>query len=317
MAQKVISFFRLVRWINLLYIALTQWLIYSCLNLAFLKDAYKSPQLSLGLLFVLILSTVLIAAAGYIINDYFDIKADELNKPNRIFINRIFSRRAAMIWHALFNILGIGLGFFVAYWVGNFYLGFIHVLVWGGLWYYSVALKKQLLTGNLLVSVLTALVVVIVGVFEVNISVANVGQNIAEPYFIYLYGYAFFAFSMNFQREIVKDMEDIEGDQLIGGQTMPIKLGVHRAKQATALVIVLTVLVLGAYQFFAVQFHGSKAYAVVAYCSVALQLPLSYLLVQLFKADKASDFKYISNWQKAIMLLGILLLPIIRYQLLN
>ncbi len=298
--KKISAFFGLIRWVNLVYIALTQLLVALCLQ------HYEAiHNIDFYHLTLLILSTVFLAAAGYIINDYFDVKADEINKPNRIYINRVFKRRTAMLWHILFNTLGVGIGFFLAFRLGHWYLGIIHLIVWVLLWYYSVALKKLPLIGNLLVSAITATVVLVVYWFAPN--------NAFDEFFVL--SYALFAFLMNLQRELVKDMEDIEGDRSIECKTLPIVWGISKTKKLTIGINIFTIACIALFQFYQLKYNPEFWMLPSWWLAILLlQLPLLYLIIRLKNADRPANFKLVSNGIKAIMLAGILLLIVLKLE---
>ncbi|NJO93104.1 MAG: UbiA family prenyltransferase [Chloroflexia bacterium] len=108
--------------------------------------------------FILMLATVCLTAAGYVINDYFDTKTDSLNRPKTVIVGKSISRRSAMAIHIVLNAIGVIGGFYASWKVGHPKFGFIFVLAAGILWYYSTTYKRQFLVGNLIVSLLTAMV---------------------------------------------------------------------------------------------------------------------------------------------------------------
>ena len=264
-----------------------------------------------------------LAGGGYIINDYFDVKSDEINKPHRIVIDRSISRRNAILWHWAFNICGIGLGFYLAKMVGNWKLGFLHVLTMMALWLYSTWLKKTFLFGNILIGLLTALVVMTVIWYEQSLF-TELKPDMPEIFgYIYYFalGYAGFAFLMTLIRELVKDMEDIKGDRLDGCRTVPIVWGIRNTKYLVISLVVLAIMLLGWYQYGqAVDFKESQDLAFHQVPSIRLiftfiQLPMFYLIIELLKADKSRDFHRISNIIKLIMLAGVLYLAYLYFSI--
>ncbi|MGB3074441.1 MAG: geranylgeranylglycerol-phosphate geranylgeranyltransferase, partial [Chitinophagales bacterium] len=221
--KGIISFLRLIRYVNLLYIALTQCLVQYTIIKPILGQAGVVPTLDVFNFSLLVLSTVLIAAGGYVINDYFDVKIDAINKPRRIFIDRTIKRRSAMLLHQALTGAGVLLGFYVAWKAGNIRLGFIHPIVSGLLWFYSTGYKRQLLIGNIIISFLTALVILIVALYEQHLFKPDTIAVNAAAYtiFILVFFYFLFAFLISLVRELVKDMEDVKGDELYGCKTLP------------------------------------------------------------------------------------------------
>lgn len=230
---------------------------------------------------LLCLSSVLIAAAGYIINDYYDVKIDLINKPKRVIVGRILKRRVAMVLHTVLNFTGIGIGFMLSWKIGV--INFISALV---LWLYSNQLKRIALLGNFTVALLTALSIYIVNVFyEIN------------NYMVI--AYALFAFSFTLIREIIKDMEDVKGDLTFGCRTFPVVYGLRKTKNFLYLISALSLLALTTLAYV---FIGAK----MAAFSLLLIIPLGVLIFLLSKADTIYHFNQLSNICKYIMLLGIL-----------
>jgi 4-hydroxybenzoate polyprenyltransferase len=232
--KSILSFLRLIRYINLLYIAFTQYLIQYTIIRPILAQAGVAPTLDHLHFFLLVLSTILIAAAGYVINDYFDVMIDSINKPRRIVIDRTIKRRTAMLLHQFMTGAGVLIGFYVAWKAGNLKLGLIHPIVAGLLWFYSTGYKRQLLIGNIVVSFLTAMVVMIVALYEHHLfAPSDAGVNAAAySIFIIIFFYFLFAFLISLVRELVKDLEDVEGDRQYGCRTLPIVAGVQNTKLA-------------------------------------------------------------------------------------
>lgn len=269
----VISFARLTRVWNLIIIAMAQYL-----TAAFLID----PQTIVDpRLFILSASTVLIAAAGYIINDYYDIKIDLINKPERVVIGKSITRRYAILFHTLLSLAGVALGLTLSWKIAavNFACAAL-------LWWYSNNLKRQPFIGNFVVALLTGVAIWLVD------SLYKTGHML-------IITYASFAFFITLIREIIKDMEDLKGDQTFGCQTLPIVWGMRKTKYfiyAILAIFVMTVLTLNYY------YENLP----VPYFLLFLFGPLVWFLVRLIRADTKKDFSWLSSFCKIILLLGIL-----------
>jgi len=232
-------------------------------------------------LLLLSISTILIAAAGYIINDYYDVKIDLINKPERVVIGKNITRRYAILFHTSLSVSGVAIGLLLNWKIGvvNFFSVFF-------LWLYSNNLKRQPFIGNFVVAVLTSVSILMVNLLY--------GANNLEVVI-----YSIFAFFMTLVREMIKDMEDLRGDHTFGCKTLPIIWGLRRAK-----FFVYTVLIA-----FAVSvFFTNKLYVGLPmyYFIVFLFIPLAALLVYLVRADTVKDFYRLSQFCKMIMLFGIL-----------
>ena len=186
---------------------------------------------------------MLIAAAGYIINDYFDTQADLINKPKRVLVGVSIQRREAMILHAIMNIMGIGIGVYLSFYIKLPTLSMVFLIATGLLWFYSTNYKRQFLIGNLAVSFLTALVPLMVILFEIPLLNREYGEvmlrnSASFGYLIAWVGaFSFFAFVTTLIREVIKDAEDFEGDRAYGMKTVPIVLGNTWTKVALVVLI--------------------------------------------------------------------------------
>ncbi|KAA6441564.1 prenyltransferase [Dyadobacter flavalbus] len=269
---------RLVRMTNLVIVVLTQYLT-RILLIGPRQDWRKI--ITDSDLFFLSLSTVCIAAAGYIINDYFDIKIDIVNKPQRVVVGRYLKRRWAMGAHQLLNILGAALGLIVSP-----YIFVINVCSITLLWFYSARYKRMPFIGNFIVSMLTGLTLLILTLHYPD-----------NRHLVFIY--AVFSFFISLIREVVKDMEDIKGDEAHGCRTLPIIWGIRRTKSFLYGVISVFVVTL----FVLAQALNNYLLTILF---ILLLIPLSWLLLKLSRADTRRDFKQISGICKIIMLLGLL-----------
>lgn len=274
MQNSIKSFLRLIRWKNLAIIAATQYMVKFFLvdHRIFLAD---------WRFHLLVFTTVLIAAGGYIINDYFDVKIDRINKPDKVWIGKHLSRRNALLYHQILSGLGVLLGFFV-----NWKIFVINAICVCLLWFYASGFKKKPFIGNLTVAFLTSLVII-------EIALVYAPQNKL------VYMYAIFAFFINLIREIAKDMEDIEGDQMHGAKTVPIIYGIHKAKQ---LLYFLMVIFLISLAFFLLKIQDTG----VLIFSVFLISLWAVLLLSIFRADRKKHYANISSLSKWIILVGLL-----------
>lgn len=275
---SVSGFLKLIRFPNLVIIVLTQYMA-----AVFLvgNDGEGLQYLSDPNLFKLVLATVLIAAAGYIINDYYDVKIDFINKPDRVVVGKVLKRRMAMVWHTAFNFIGIFIGFTLSWKIGLLCFAFAFML-----WFYSNQLKRLPLIGNCCIGLLTGAALFLVGMYyQQNVYLVNI--------------YAFFAFSITLIREIIKDIEDQKGDADFGCLTLPVLLGLRKTKWVLYILIacfVFTIFLLS---------HRLDNSTLTIYF-LLLVLPISYFVYYLSRADTVRHFTYLSNFCKIIMLSGIL-----------
>jgi 4-hydroxybenzoate polyprenyltransferase len=312
--KTLAAFFRLMRWPNLVFIIITQLLFYFCVYIPLLKE---QPQEKFSILFfLLIFSSVCIAAAGYIINDYFDIQIDAINKPNRVVINKFIKRRWAIMWHWILSIIGIGISLYVSYKIKVWPIFFINTLCVLVLWLYSTTFKKKLLVGNLIIAVLTAWVILVVYLFagadffSLKGFAANTENINVRKFFKFTLLYACFAFVTTLIREVIKDLEDMEGDRKYDCNTMPIAWGVPATKVFVGVWIVVTIAALAIVQLYAWQ---SGWWFAALYILLLVILPSIFLFRKLIKASSSADYHAQSNIVKLIMLFGILSLLLLKF----
>lgn len=316
----MLSFLKLIRVQNLLIIAFTQYVVRWCLIYPILKaqSSYYTLQLSELQFFLLVLSTVMIAAAGYIINDYFDVRTDKVNNPDRLIIDKGVKRRVAMGAHMVINILAFMIGLYVSYSVGATKLVFAHFICISGLWFYSTTFKKQFLLGNLVIATFTAMVPFVVAVYEALVCYRaylpiDASFNLKSVW-IYSAGICFFSFLISLIHEIIKDMEKYEGDKEYGYNTMPIAIGQKFSKLVIVIIAAVLLLFLAYYQ---VQQFKLQEYFTVGYFLLALQIPLIYVVFRVIAASTKTAFQAARTLTKGIMLAGICYLFVFAYVLLN
>jgi 4-hydroxybenzoate polyprenyltransferase len=309
------AFFRLIRWPNLLFIALTQLLFYYCIIVPSLPPHYflLKDKLTAPLLYLLVLSSVLIAAAGYIINDYFDINIDQVNKPGKMVVEKIISRRWAILMHFIITTAGIAVSAYISY-KTNFIIVIANIACSILLWFYSTTFKKKLLSGNIIISALTAWTVMVL-YFAVNnnyIITLNQHRDIMDAMkriFKFASLYAGFAFIISLIREVVKDIEDMEGDSRYHCKTMPIVWGVPAAKVFVGVWMVVLIAGITLIQLYVL--HSGWWWSAL-YSLLLLIIPLIRLLWLFYKAQSVKEYHVLSNQLKMMMLSGILSLIVLR-----
>jgi len=304
MSSTLPAALRVIRPLNLLFIALTQFLLMYCILKSVITSQEHEAQLGFPLFSLLVLSTMLIAAAGYVINDYFDIKADQINKPDKVVVGKHLTRRQAIALHLVLTSAGVVIGIMLGIVVGRIWLASIHIVSATLLWFYSTYFKKRMLSGNAIVSGLTALVPVTVLLYQT--------PTLTDPLFttlaFYTILYAGFAFLVSMIREIVKDMQDMHGDAGDDCCTLPIVVGLRPSKIIVNALVIITLVGLGFLQYLVMP---DRAVALVIYILLLIQLPLIFVMAKLRPADRAADFRIISYFIKGIMLMGILTMPLL------
>jgi 4-hydroxybenzoate polyprenyltransferase len=288
MISKIRAFFQLVRLKNLLITCFTQVFSYYFLSPHITLSDLSSPRF-----ISLCIATIFVAAGGYIINDYLDIKLDLINKPEKVVVGQVISRRWTMLWHFILNGIAVILGL---------YIGIkVCIAIFSAtilLWIYSVSLKRKFLVGNLLVSILSAFVIIINYVYDTSLDI-----NL-------IIAYSSFAFALTLLREIIKDAEDIRGDGKFDCKTIPIVLGIRKTKSIlfyltftfTALLFIYITLSAASFPFVFAITRGSFLF----YMLLFVLLPLGVMIYRIRTADTTSDFSRLSSLAKIIMITGIL-----------
>lgn len=307
------SILRLIRFPNLLIIAATQYAMRYLVMEPLLPSSTFELQFGEFQFALLVFSTMCIAAAGYIINDYFDTQADMINKPRRVVVGIKISRRIAMILHAVLNIIGVGIGIYLAFYIKLPSLSLVFIIATGLLWFYSTNYKRQFLVGNLSVAFLTGLVPLMVVLFEIPLLNREYGQVMLRNdasfgyIFAWISAFSFFAFFTTMIREIVKDAEDFEGDMAYGMKTVPIILGAVWTKTLLVLLISGMIFMLISLLFKYIVFSVDPLdYISLIYFALFLVLPLILLAVRVLKAEDKKGYGRASSLIKVVMLAGIL-----------
>jgi len=302
----VSAFFKLIRWPNLFFIAVTQVLFrFFVLNFVYRgsnNDYGENIKLSLPLFYWLVFASVSIAAAGYIINDYFDVNIDLVNKPDKLIVDRYIKRRWTIVWHIILSFIGLVISCYIGYKLRNFYIPLFNFAAIIALFFYSTTFKKKLLIGNIIISLLTAWVILVLTFSEYSFRIIFPDiywKRLVKVSFIY----AGFAFIISLIREVIKDMEDMQGDAKYGCTTMPIVWGLQVSKVFAAVWLVVIIAGIAFVQFYVIQLGWWLS---AIYSLLTIIIPLTWVLRKLYMAQSPKDFHQLSNAVKLVMFTGIL-----------
>jgi 4-hydroxybenzoate polyprenyltransferase len=312
---------RIIRYKNLIIVAATLYLMRYCIIQPLLVRKGLDLQLDGISFMLLVLAAMLITAGGYVINDYFDTRTDLVNRPQTVVVGRSISRRSAILLHLGLNVVGILLAFIVSVEVGRPILTILFILAAGVLWFYSTTYKRQFLLGNLIVAIMTGAVPLLALLYELP-KIYGAYWDLVTRFKLsitsltyWVGGYALFAFLLTLVREIIKDIEDFEGDTVFGRNTLPIYLGINSARIITASILFVTLIVL-VYLFAAyLNFlpSGEFDYITLFYFLLGLVIPIFILLVKLLTAQGKNDYHLASRICKLIMLFGLLYAVVFRF----
>lgn len=302
---------RLIRPLNLIIIAMTMY------GLGWYFDPMQGCSCTFVVtkwpFFWLVFSTVLIAAGGNIINDYFDVRADRINKPHRLIITKHITKRSAILMHWGINFIAFSIALYLSWIMDSFWYLFIHLLSINVLWFYSMYFKRRFLTGNILIAALTALVPVLVGIYfyqhqlpntefySVKLFPFSTANNDPKIILYIALGLAIFAFLLNLAREVVKDIEDVNGDLELRSKTLPISMGEKRSKWFIGIVLSIAVLAAGLFIYLIEAFTFVN---VIPGILAALVILIAIFL--LFTAREKSQFRRVNHFIKLAMTVGLL-----------
>lgn len=301
--RLIAAFFRLVRLPNLFFIALTQILFQYCIYYPLFRGDIPAGD---NFHFILLVAaSVLIAAAGYIINDYFDVNIDQVNKPAKMVVDKVIHRRWAIAWHMILSVAGIVLTALALSVKEKWYLILANMAVVILLWIYSTTYKKSLLIGNIIIALLTAWTILIVYFSKIDITEVIAAGDLERQakFFRLTILYASFAFIISLIREAVKDMEDMTGDAKYNCRTMPIIWGVNATKIYVAVWLIVVVVMLLVIQAYILPYGW---WVPIVYCLLFIISPLINIFSRLFKSSSQQEFHILSNRTKFVMLTGIL-----------
>lgn len=287
-------YLKCIRWKNLVLISyvfiLIKFILFPSLQIHTLLSTFQFS--------ILLIAVLLITAAGYIINDIFDVKADIINKPNKVIVSKLITIEKATSWYKITNVVGIVLGILLCLHIEKPTYSFIFIGTSLLLYFYSKKYKAMPFIGNLIVAFLVSTSIFIIAIFELYYPFENPTQWIVIQFIILL---SVFAFLINLTRELVKDLIDINGDYNLKMNTLPILIGRERTKKIALSICLITIMLL---LYFVIKYASEYKYLNL-YTVLFILTPLLYITVKLNKSKTQKQFKKISVWLKIIMFLGV------------
>ena len=307
----MLQFFKLIRYQNLLLLAIMQLVF----RYGFLK--YQEIWLSLndwqyGLL---VLTTVLIAAGGYVINDIFDQNTDSINKPKKGIVGKSISEGNAYYIYVGLTLAGVCIGMYLSNVIQK--PGFVSIFIFIAalLYYYASTLKQMLLIGNIVVASLLGFSVIIIGFFDLYPATYEGNSERMSLLFSILKDYAIFAFILNFIREIVKDLEDVNGDYNQGMNTLPIALGISRTSKVVFGLLFIPIAILSYYVY--KNIIENSLFLAAIYTLIFIIAPLVFCAIQMWSAKTKNHFRLVSVILKWVIFFGILSITVITYNIIS
>lgn len=299
------NFLKLIRYQNLLLLALMQ--------LIFRFGYLEIINIPLSLFYwqyaLLVGATVLIAAGGYVINDIFDQETDLENKTNNVIIGKYISESKAYTIYAALTISGVACGFILANSVSHPNFAVIFVLIATLLYFYASSLKQIAVLGNVTVALLLAFSVLIIGVFDIFPNTFDVNRQQMSLAFSILWDYAKFAFIVNLAREIIKDIEDIKGDNNQGIRTLPVIIGINKTAKIASVLLFLTAVYI--FYYISVNLMENELYVSISYLLALVIAPIIFVAILIWNAKDSEQFTWASKILKWVIFFGILSVTVI------
>lgn len=309
LAELIKPYLKLLRIGNLAFLAILLYVMEKWVAFPLLHQQKFPELMPWWVLTLLIISVVCIAAGGYVINDYFDVKIDRINRPDDLVVTRVISRDAAMRLFQVLTAVGIVAGLAVAWWARSWNMLFIYVVIPGLLWFYSSSYKRMLLVGNLIVAFISALVPLLIAMvnadhlrFLYHESLAY--TPIVGQLYVWLGGFALFCMLLTLSREVVKDMEDVEGDRELECRTMPIVWGEKVSKIVVTIVLLATIALIAYLAWFVLPFPMEWATFTGRFIIFGLMVPMLCVLVLLWSARSKRELHTVQQVLKFAMFLG-------------
>lgn len=294
----MIAALKLIRIQNLLFIAFIQLIIKFALFVPF----EINTALPLTQFILLIISCMCIAAAGYIVNDIHDVIIDSVNKPEKQIVGILMPEKTAFNYFVIFNVIGVGIGFYLANYIGKPSFAGLFIGISALLYLYATYIKSIVILKNIIIGILSAMALIIVGLFELFPMINDDSQSTLKTIFSIITDYALFAFALTLIRELVKDIEDTDGDKNGEIQTLPILIGRKRAGKIAFVLGVFTTAGVVYYVYKYLYLHQLA----ILYFLLLVIAPLLYFCIKIFSAEKKSEYAKLSILLKAVMFLGML-----------
>lgn len=299
------KYLKLIRYQNLLMLALMQLIFrYGFLDLQNVPLALSKWQYGL-----LVLATVCLAAGGYCVNNILDVDTDIANKPENVIVGKYISETKAYNLYIGFTVIGVVIGFYLANIINKPSFSALFIVIAAALYFYATSLKQSLLIGNIVIALLLSLSVIVIGIFDLYPLTSQENRPLMGLFFGIILDYAIFVFIINFIREIVKDLQDIEGDDMQGMNTLPIFIGV---KKTVILVCVLSFIpVFCVVHYIHFYLFLVNLFFATLYGLVFILAPLIYFTIKIWTAKQKQDFYHLSTVLKWILFFGILSIVVI------
>ena len=321
LANKIKPFLQLLRVSNLAFLAILLYVMEKWVAVPLLHNAMFKEQMLWWVLLLLITGVVCIAAGGYVINDYFDVKIDRINRPDNMVVTRHITRDGAMRLFQVLTAVGVVAGLVVSWWATSWTLAMTFIVIPGLLWFYSASYKRQLLVGNIVVAFMSALVPLLVAIANADYLHQLYRENLAYSaivgnLYIWISGFALFALLLTLVREMIKDMEDMEGDREMECRTMPIVWGIRTTKIVATILLLIIIALICYFAFVAIPFPHEWNTLSTRYAVFGLSTPIACAICLLWAAKTPLEYHRTQSIIKFVMFMGAMYAFVIHQNLL-
>ena len=302
---------RLVRWDNLLFITIMMWVLEKQVAVPVLEQSGLYELMPWWVFVLLVAAVVCIAAGGYVINDYFDVKIDRINRPDRVIVTGTVSKQQAMRLFEVLTAIGLLCGLGVSWYARSLPLAMVMMLVPGLMWFYSASYKRIFLLGNIVVAFVSGLVPIVIALCNTALVERLMGEWVIyvpamRGLLQWMGGFALFAFLTTLIREIVKDLQDVEGDRELECHTLPVVIGINPTRICITVLVVLTMALLAFFNWYVLPFDRSWSSLATRYVVFGLLIPFACEIALLWSAKIPSDYRAAQRLMKFIMFIGVL-----------
>lgn len=309
--EQIRNIMQLIRWSNLFFLGALIYVMEKWVVVPILDDVAFGEQLPWYIVLLIAVATILIAAGGYVINDYFDIKIDRINRPDQLIVSQHISKENAMRLSISLSGVGMACGLVVAWLLRSSTIGILFAIIPGLLWFYSSSYKRLLIVGNVTIALLSALspmMVAIANVAQLQLKYSSILPYTTLEHDIYAWvgGFSLFAFLLTWIREIVKDLQDQMGDRELECHSMPIVWGNTVTKIVVTALIVLTTALIVWLWYSVLPFDRTWSSFSTRYIVLGILIPLWGALWLLWAAKIPSDYRTCQQVIKLTMFLGML-----------
>lgn len=309
--EQIRNIMQLIRWSNLFFLGALIYVMEKWVVVPILDDVAFGEQLPWYIVLLIAVATILIAAGGYVINDYFDIKIDRINRPDQLIVSQHISKESAMRLSIILSGMGMACGLVVAWLLRSSTIGILFAIIPGLLWFYSSSYKRLLIVGNVTIALLSALspmMVAIANVAQLQLKYSSILPYTTLEHDIYAWvgGFSLFAFLLTWIREIVKDLQDQMGDRELECHSMPIVWGNTVTKIVVTALIVLTTALIVWLWYSVLPFDRTWSSFSTRYIALGILIPLWGALWLLWAAKIPSDYRTCQQVIKLTMFLGML-----------